>query len=622
MSNNRKKLLQTLFIMIPFLMKGQMVFEKGDWASVLAKAQKENKMVFVDFYTTWCGPCKQMARDIFPMKKVGNFYNTHFVNYKIDAEKGEGKTLAKKYIVNAYPTYIFTDAKGEFLHQGVGSMPAEKFIAKGKEALDSEKQLVNLLKAGKTVTKAAMPAYLRTLKEKRLPYKAYYESYIKSLSKKELLTKETFNLMEELEEGHAKGFTYNLILKEKDNFIKAIGEDKMKDYFYKKMLRKAYYYANQKKSYQPVIDEAKAIGYDFENKIKTAIPIHLIRDTDKKQNYDSLINTTKKYLANYKVEDPDLELIYYPMFITNNDCFLLNDTIKVYHRQLVKIMEDYDHDKLMDVYADIGSKYFEASQWTKALEYCQKGYKIAKVKGKKIDNFEQSIAYIEKAIETLKKGAYTINGYGFDEYNGYTIKINALSPTRIGEYDETESITIKKGKFSISGNVNSPTLGFWSIYKTDDSQRKHIGKIIIEPGTFLLTMYEKGDFLLESKYNDYVYNGWKHSKKYKDALKNLQAFRLKSNLKDSIARKKLIHLNYKTIHIKSDYLKNTFNNSADPLVKALVAYEGILFYDHNEPQSENKYLKALERLLPNHYLIKMMKKIVKQSQEVTKHSKD
>ena len=61
----------------------QMHFETGDWASVQTKAKENGKLIFIDFYTTWCGPCKQMSKNIFPLKEVGDFYNKHFVNYKI-----------------------------------------------------------------------------------------------------------------------------------------------------------------------------------------------------------------------------------------------------------------------------------------------------------------------------------------------------------------------------------------------------------------------------------------------------------------------------------------------------------------------------------------------------------
>jgi len=82
-------------------------FETGTWDEVVKKAQKENKMIYLDVYASWCGPCKMMAAKIFPLKEAGDKYNALFVNYKIDAEVGEGIDIAKKYGVNAYPTNLY-----------------------------------------------------------------------------------------------------------------------------------------------------------------------------------------------------------------------------------------------------------------------------------------------------------------------------------------------------------------------------------------------------------------------------------------------------------------------------------------------------------------------------------
>lgn len=123
-------------------------FEKEEtaWADILKKAKTENKIVFVDAFTTWCGPCKTMAKNIFPQKEVGDVFNAKFVNAKIDMEKGEGPEIAKKYGVQAYPTYIFVNGDGELVHRSLGSMPAEKFIAVGEAASDPERQFYSLKK--------------------------------------------------------------------------------------------------------------------------------------------------------------------------------------------------------------------------------------------------------------------------------------------------------------------------------------------------------------------------------------------------------------------------------------------------------------------------------------------
>lgn len=110
-------------------------FEHGTWKEVLEKAQQTNKPVFVDIFTTWCGPCKKMSTDIFPLEEVGKVFNANFICYQIDAEKGEGIEIAKKYGVKAYPTYLFIKGDGTLFNIEVGSMSAKAFIEVSKSAM-------------------------------------------------------------------------------------------------------------------------------------------------------------------------------------------------------------------------------------------------------------------------------------------------------------------------------------------------------------------------------------------------------------------------------------------------------------------------------------------------------
>jgi thiol-disulfide isomerase/thioredoxin len=124
----------TLFIAMSSFAQG-IVFEQGTWKQVLEKAKQTNKPIFVDVYTTWCGPCKKMSKEIFPLAEVGAMYNASFVCYQIDAEKGEGIDFAKKYEVKAYPTYLFIRPDGTLFSRALGSMPAKDFINVATAAL-------------------------------------------------------------------------------------------------------------------------------------------------------------------------------------------------------------------------------------------------------------------------------------------------------------------------------------------------------------------------------------------------------------------------------------------------------------------------------------------------------
>ena len=111
-------------------------FAHGTWKDAVAQAKREKKLLYVDFYTTWCGPCKIMAAQIFPKTEAGEKYNKLFVNFKIDAEKGEGIDLAKKYDVQGYPTNLYIDPKDEnVVYRVMGSSDMSEFLNRADVAL-------------------------------------------------------------------------------------------------------------------------------------------------------------------------------------------------------------------------------------------------------------------------------------------------------------------------------------------------------------------------------------------------------------------------------------------------------------------------------------------------------
>lgn len=131
-----------LFLMtVPLFVLGQtgkpagIGFFKGDWKSLLSQSSKNAKMIFVDVYTTWCAPCKRMEQEVFPLADVGKVYNASFVNYRLNAEQGEGIELAKRFAVRSYPAYLFLDSSGTLVYRTGDFMQAAEFIAAGKLAL-------------------------------------------------------------------------------------------------------------------------------------------------------------------------------------------------------------------------------------------------------------------------------------------------------------------------------------------------------------------------------------------------------------------------------------------------------------------------------------------------------
>lgn len=110
-------------------------FFKGEWEAALEQARNQDKLIFVDAYATWCGPCKRMAADVFPDPQVGAFYNRNFISLKIDMEAPENATFRARYPVAAFPTLYYISPDGEVVQSVKGAQSVDQFISTGEKAL-------------------------------------------------------------------------------------------------------------------------------------------------------------------------------------------------------------------------------------------------------------------------------------------------------------------------------------------------------------------------------------------------------------------------------------------------------------------------------------------------------
>ncbi len=129
--------MKKIFLIIPFFLfvassafADEIQFFNGTWEEVKREAKRQNKPIFVDFYATWCGPCIQMSRDIFTLDEVGNYYNSKFINYKIDAEKEE-LSLVNSINIEAYPTLVYFDPDGKIIKRHIGFAWEEVLLSLG-----------------------------------------------------------------------------------------------------------------------------------------------------------------------------------------------------------------------------------------------------------------------------------------------------------------------------------------------------------------------------------------------------------------------------------------------------------------------------------------------------------
>ena len=136
--------LASFIIILPFyfqVLMGQGIqFFEGTWKEAMEKAKQEEKLLFIDCYAKWCGPCKAMAKNTFTVKEVGEYYNENFINLKLDMEEADGVSFGHKYAVSAYPTLYFLDGEGKIVKKMMGGQRPDGLIQLGKDAIKSNDQ--------------------------------------------------------------------------------------------------------------------------------------------------------------------------------------------------------------------------------------------------------------------------------------------------------------------------------------------------------------------------------------------------------------------------------------------------------------------------------------------------
>lgn len=227
-------------------------FETSDFQTALAKAKQENKLIFMDAYTTWCGPCKWMNKNVFSDERVGAYFNEKFINVKMDMEKGEGIELASRYEVTAYPTLLFINGEGELMHTSAGSRPAEDFLDLGHAANDPDRQFSTMKKRFDNGERSSefLKLYTDVLTSAGMKnFDDVAQLYMDT--QKDWTTAENMKFLFDYSEASLDSKLFQYTLKHRASFIQLIGEEKF----------------NQKLTYAADYDRAKSgiAREDFEN---------------------------------------------------------------------------------------------------------------------------------------------------------------------------------------------------------------------------------------------------------------------------------------------------------------------------------------------------------------------
>jgi thioredoxin-related protein len=127
------------------------------WQQVLQKAKAENKYIFLDCFATWCGPCKAMDKDVYPLKQLGDEMNDRFICVKVQMDKtdhdaedvknwyADAQAIQQQYQVNAFPTFLFFSPDGAVQLKDEGYKRVNEMVALSKAAQTSDQQYQTLI---------------------------------------------------------------------------------------------------------------------------------------------------------------------------------------------------------------------------------------------------------------------------------------------------------------------------------------------------------------------------------------------------------------------------------------------------------------------------------------------
>ena len=365
-------------------------FHHITWEEALELAKKEEKTIFIDCYTTWCGPCKRMSKNVFTQTKVGDFYNKNFINLKLDMEKGEGRKFGQKYPVSAYPTLYYISAKGEIVHSVRGGRSVDAFIELGKKALklnDNSGDYAAEYEKGNREPELILK-YIKALNKAGKPSLKIANEYLRS--QKDLSIKENSLIILE-STTEADSYIFGLLIKNRKAVEKVSSVEKVQERIEracKATARKAIEFDSQ-----DLLEEAwQKMKKNYPEKSGAFVLETQMNYSLATKNKKTYLKAAKKYAKKEIAQNPDA-LAKLAMTIVRNykddpKAMKLAETAA---KQAAEVSGKYDYDLM---YAGILA---EAGKKEEAIAVAEKALEKAKKVGKKASQRVQML------LKQLKK---------------------------------------------------------------------------------------------------------------------------------------------------------------------------------------------------------------------------
>lgn len=288
-------------------------FEELTLPQALEKAGREGKRVFIDCYTQSCGPCKYMAREIFPMKECGDYFNPLYVSLKRDMEKGEGIEIAQKYGVKVYPTFLILNPDGSLfcVETGATTRKSERtFVQKMQEAVEKV-ELEQQYQAGNRQPEflRSYVALLQRTGNGNLPQ--VVNELLMPLSTPQLCLTENWQLIDAIIQSTDDPL-FARLLKERKLFIKKLGREPVEAKIMRTYAEEFRIYKRMGLDFDKRIASLKALekeGYAGALKLRYAMWIRQVIDGKQKELVGEVIALLRTLPKEIKAEKDRMEIV-------------------------------------------------------------------------------------------------------------------------------------------------------------------------------------------------------------------------------------------------------------------------------------------------------------------------
>ncbi|MGV3465701.1 MAG: thioredoxin family protein [Heyndrickxia sp.] len=257
--------------------------EKFELDNIIQKSDKP--LILIDFYTTWCGPCKRMDREVFTDSSIIKQVNSNCISLKVNAEEGQGISLAKKYNVTSYPTYLFLNNQGVLVYRTVGYMSSYDFSQQIANAIIESKESITVLELDSLFKQKShdllfLKDYLSRRTKLKLDNSDLLDHYIQLLPREERIRTETLQLL--IDNGNRINKSLQVGIG-----LETLIDNKQKLQSLKNAYPIEYYIENARK---------KTLGKAIEFKSDSLLNL-VLKYTDKKNIFDNISTVKLKYFS-------------------------------------------------------------------------------------------------------------------------------------------------------------------------------------------------------------------------------------------------------------------------------------------------------------------------------------